>query len=70
MEANSRAPERTERHGSIIVGPTLAKAYDRLEILEHTARISLMAHALAPGRVEGLDAPQLDKLRIYLGCGL
>lgn len=59
-----------ERHGSITVGPTLAKAYDRLEILEHTAKISLMAHALAPGRVEGLDPVQLDKLRVFLGCGM
>src|SRR5687767_5714783 len=42
-----------ERHGSITVGETLAQAYDRLEVLEHTARISLMANALAPGRVSG-----------------
>lgn len=59
-----------ERHGSITVGETLARAYDRLEVLEHAARISLMAHALAPGRVEGLDPEQLTKLRVFLGCGL
>lgn len=59
-----------ERHGSITVGPTLAKAYDRLEVLEHTARISLMAHSLAPGRVHGLGGAELDKLRVFLGCGL
>lgn len=59
-----------ERHGSITVGPTLAKAYDRLEVLEHTARISLMAHTLAPGRVRGLDAQQIEKLRLFLGCGM
>jgi L-fuculose-phosphate aldolase len=59
-----------ERHGSITVGPTLAKAYDRLEVLEHTARISMMANALAPGRVSGLDPNQLEKLRVFLGCGM
>jgi L-fuculose-phosphate aldolase len=59
-----------ERHGSITVGETLAQAYDRLEVLEHTARISLMANALAPGRVSGLSGEQLMKLRTFLGCGL
>ncbi len=58
------------RHGSITLGDTLAQAYDRLEILEHTARISMMAHSLAPDRVRGLDASQLEKLRTFLGCGL
>ncbi len=58
-----------ERHGSITLGATLAKAYDRLEVLEHTARISLYAHSLSP-RVEPMGAPQLDKLRQFLGCGL
>ncbi|MEQ9501934.1 MAG: class II aldolase/adducin family protein [Deltaproteobacteria bacterium] len=59
-----------ERHGSITLGETLGQAYDRLEILEHTARISMMANALAPGGVRGLDAQQVDKLRVFLGCGL
>lgn len=59
-----------ERHGSITLGKTLAQAYDRTEILEHTARISLMANALSPRGVEGLDEGQLAKLRTYLGCGL
>lgn len=71
-----RVPMRThvavimERHGSITLGATLGQAYDRLEVLEHTARISLMANALAPGRVRGLDPAQLEKLRVFLGCGL
>jgi L-fuculose-phosphate aldolase len=59
-----------ERHGSITVGTTLAQAYDRLEILEHTAKISMYANVLAPGRVTGLPAEQLDKLRMFFGCGL
>lgn len=50
------------RHGSITLGPTLAKAYDRLEVLEHAARISLMARQLAPGGVRGLSPEQLAKL--------
>lgn len=65
-----RAAIIMERHGSITVGSTLAQAYDRLEVLEHTARISLMANVLAPGRVRGLSEEQLGKLRTFLGCGL
>jgi L-fuculose-phosphate aldolase len=59
-----------ERHGSITIGATLAKAYDRLEVLEHTARISLMANVLAPGKIHGLDETQREKLRVFLGCGM
>lgn len=57
-----------ERHGSITVGPTLEKAYDRLEILEHAARISLMAHQLAlGGAVRGLTKDQIDRLKAVCG---
>lgn len=66
----SRCALVMERHGSITTGQTLAQAYDRLEILEHTARISLMANTLAPGRVTGLPEEQLEKLRCFFGCGL
>ena len=60
-----------QRHGSITLGPTLAKAYDRLEILEHVAKISLMARTLSPtGEVQGLKSEQLAKLQTFLGCGL
>jgi L-fuculose-phosphate aldolase len=56
-----------ERHGSITMGETLDQAYDRLEILEHTARISLMARTLAGGDVPGLSAAQLEALRPICG---
>jgi L-fuculose-phosphate aldolase len=59
-----------ERHGSITTGATLHQAYDRLEVLEHTAKISLLANTLAPGRITGLPQEQLDKLRAFFGCGL
>jgi L-fuculose-phosphate aldolase len=60
-----------ERHGSICLGRTLAEAYDRLEVLEHTARISMFARVLSPsGRIAGLDAGAREELRIFLGCGL
>jgi L-fuculose-phosphate aldolase len=59
-----------ERHGSITTGATLHQAYDRLEVLEHSAKISMFANMLAPGRVSGLPADQLEKLRMYFGCGL
>lgn len=59
-----------ERHGSITFGRTLAEAYDRLEVLEHTAKISLMARVMSPRGVTGLDDRQLQELRLFLGCGL
>ena len=60
-----------ERHGSITIGPSLPVAYDRLEILEHVAKISMMSRVLSPtGQVEGLDSQKLEQLRVFLGCGL
>lgn len=58
---DGRAALIMARHGSITVGPNLARAYDRLEILEHTARISWMARTLSPN-VVGLDPSALAKL--------
>ena len=37
------------RHGSLCAGPELRTAYHRLEVLEHTARISLYARQLSDG---------------------
>ena len=72
-----RVPVRThcaiimERHGSITIGPSLNVAYDRLEILEHVAKISMMSRVLSPtGKVEGLSEDKLQQLRAFLGCGL
>ncbi len=56
-----------ERHGSLCVGPTLTRAYDRLEILEHAARISTIARAMAPERVSGLNKEQLASLALVCG---
>jgi len=56
-----------EAHGSLCVGPTLHRAYDRLEILEHAARISSIARALAPGQVTGLSREQLASLALVCG---
>ncbi len=39
-----------ERHGSVCVGPNVYAAYDRLESLEHTAKISFLARSLGPPR--------------------
>jgi len=35
-----------ERHGSVCVGPTVFAAFDRLESLEHTAKIAFLARSL------------------------
>ncbi len=56
-----------ERHGSICVAKTLNGAYDRLEILEHAARISTIARAMAPGDVSGLNPQQLASLALICG---
>ncbi|MBX2811871.1 MAG: class II aldolase/adducin family protein [Myxococcales bacterium] len=48
-----------ERHGSVTIGRTLAKAYERLEVLEHGARISLMSQVLNGGPVASLKPDQL-----------
>ena len=50
-----------DRHGSLTVGPSLTVAYNRLESVEHTARITLAARTLGP--VNPLGERQVDKLR-------
>jgi L-fuculose-phosphate aldolase len=47
-------------HGAVTVGPTLSVAYERMESLEHTARIVLTARLL--GRVNTLTPVQLEAL--------
>lgn len=51
-----------ERHGSLTLGRTLEEAYDRLEVLEHTAKMSFLARQLGGGRVAPLDPAQLRAL--------
>ncbi len=53
------------RHGSVCVGPDLATAYDRLESLEHTARITVIARSLGP--VHPLDPIEVARLRALAG---
>jgi L-fuculose-phosphate aldolase len=50
-----------DRHGSLTVGPTLAVAYNRLESVEHTARITHAARCL--GEVHPLSERHVEKLR-------
>jgi L-fuculose-phosphate aldolase len=47
-------------HGATSVGPTLTLAHQRMESLEHSARILLTARLL--GRVNTLTAPQVEAL--------
>lgn len=47
-------------HGAVTLGPTLGVAYERMESLEHTARIVLTARLL--GRVNPLSPDQLEAL--------
>jgi L-fuculose-phosphate aldolase len=47
-------------HGSLTVGKSLWEAYLRLEKVEHTAEITLVAHQL--GRVNTLSPQEVDKL--------
>jgi L-fuculose-phosphate aldolase len=59
-----------ERHGSVTIGRTVEEAYTRLEVLEHTARITWMARTM--GQVRELHPEQVSKLmevRRSLGVG-
>ena len=47
-------------HGAVTVGPTVAVAYERMESLEHTARIVLAARLL--GRVNTLSPAHIEAL--------
>ncbi len=49
-----------ERHGTITLGRDLWQAYHRLESLEHTAEILLMARSL--GRVDPLPGSEVERL--------
>lgn len=50
-----------ERHGPVALGRTLAEAFGRLEVVEHTARIT--AIAASAGGATPIDAAEADKLR-------
>lgn len=47
-------------HGAVTYGATLWQAFDRMETLEHTARITILARTLGGGRV--LPADAIEKL--------
>ncbi len=51
-----------DRHGSLTLGPNLTVAYNRLESVEHTAKITHAARCL--GDVSPLTERQVDKLRM------
>lgn len=50
-----------DRHGSLTVGPSLQVAYNRLESVEHTAKITHAARCL--GDVQPLPERQVEQLR-------
>jgi len=50
-----------DRHGSLTLGASLGVAYNRLESVEHTARITHAARCL--GEVHPLSERQVEKLR-------
>ncbi len=50
-----------DRHGSLTLGPTLTVAYNRLESVEHTAKITHAARCLGP--VAPLSERNVEKLR-------
>jgi L-fuculose-phosphate aldolase len=60
-----------QNHGSVTLGTNLMDAYKKLDMLEHTARILWLAHAVRGG-VEPLPAEAVEKLlatRASLGIG-
>ena len=50
-----------DRHGSLTMGPNLTVAYNRLESVEHTAKITHAARCLGP--VSPLSERNVEKLR-------
>lgn len=50
-----------ERHGPVALGRSLEEAYQRLEVIEHTAKITLAA--LSIGSAEPLPESEAEKLR-------
>jgi L-fuculose-phosphate aldolase len=70
-----------QRHGSVTVGPTLLDAYHKLEKLEHTAHVLLVARQL--GHVQPLSPDEVSRLAnlreslnlgpgdtVYRACGM
>jgi len=52
-----------ERHGAVCLGPDLTTAYDRLESLEHNARIAWMAFTLGtPAPLPTAEQARLERL--------
>lgn len=49
-----------ERHGPVALGRTLEEAHARIEVLEHTARITVLARSL--GRAEPIAADEAESL--------
>src|SRR5215831_20964423 len=49
------------RHGALTLGRTLQEAYDRLEVVEHSAHITHAARTLGP--VAPLPEPEVEKLK-------
>jgi L-fuculose-phosphate aldolase len=54
-----------DRHGAVTLGQTLDEALQKMERLEHTAKI--MSIASAVGRVTPLTKPEADRLRMMSG---
>ncbi len=50
-----------DRHGSVTLGRDVFEAYDRLEALEHTARITFLARTLGP--LKPLPREEVERLR-------
>lgn len=50
-----------ERHGPVALGATLDEAFARLEVIEHTAKITVAA--LAAGRAAPISDEEAEKLR-------
>ena len=50
-----------DRHGAITVGRDLDEAYNRMEAMEHAAKITQAARAIGP--IHPLPRPEVDKLQ-------
>ncbi len=56
-----------KNHGALAVGQTLLEAFDRLEVLENTARLNLICEAVLKDRISPLVPSELRALDVLMG---
>ena len=56
-----------KNHGALAVGKTLLEAFDRMEVLENTARLNLICESVLKDRISPLAPSELHALDVLMG---